>query len=50
MTLTRAMCEVNWAMVGLKILLGKKKLLYLSKDMINRAHCAQCTGQEADFL
>lgn len=26
MTLTRAMCDVNWAKKGLKILLGKKKI------------------------
>lgn len=45
MTLTRAVCEVNWAKEVLKILLGKKSL-YLSQDIINRAHCAQCSSQE----
>lgn len=49
MTLTRAMCEVNWAKDVLKILLGKKSL-YLSKDIINIAHCAQCSSQEPGFL
>lgn len=49
MNLARVMGKVNWSRQMVKIHCDKKSL-YLDKDIITTAHCAQCPSLDPGFL